>query len=789
MKLLNERTRRDLEFDKVLDLVKWHAASALGQAAVSRLKPQTQKEGIEAEFLRISDCMQAIQTENFRVGHTEQIDNTLNQAQEATTIAPEAFLPVLNALEMIRQLQERLVNLNQGEALKKMSDDLDSFPTLEGFIRRSISEKGEIRDDASPQLRQLTKRYQTAESRAKRKLESLLSHASNIVQESVITRRGGRFVVPVKSHLRHQLDGIVQDSSGSGQTLFLEPTSVVRENNQMRELDGEIRDEKLRILQALTDKLREESPKIKKSLKTYAWVDSVYARAQFALHTKSTIPSLNTNGIIKIANARHPLLDPNTVVPISLKLGNEHQGIVITGPNTGGKTITLKTLGLLTLMAQSGIPVPTNENCQLTLFGQVRSDIGDEQSIEQNLSTFSSHLRNIVSILADIEQYKDQALLSLVLLDEVGAGTDPQEGTALAVALLQSMLASKTRLMVTTHYSALKRFAYGHPRLKNASVEFNLETLSPTYRLLEGVPGSSNAFLIAKRLGLSDELIEVAKRTLSEGEVKTEDVIRELQAEHTALDKEREAFREAKLGLEAQVQRYQQRLSKLEAEQQEALSEESQRLQAELRQARQAMEAALYAARHPQTEDELKGHLHQVVDAVDATGQVQEALEAPQNHAIHSLEDLQLDQWVQVKGFRKPARVVEITDAARIRVDLDGLRVWTRLADLTTAVPEEKNIKPTIIRTSGIDVESTAAPPVELDVMGMNVVDALRLVDQYLNQLLLVSREQGFILHGKGTGALRRAIRDHLKKLSWVKESYAAPSSQGGDGVTVVRLG
>lgn len=788
MKLLNERTRRDLEFDKVLELVKRHAASALGQEAVSRLKPQTQRDGIVAEFARISDCMKAVRDESFRVGHTEQIDRELNQAQEATTIAPEDFLPVLNALEMIRQLDERISALKRGDALKAMGQEIDTFPTLEGFIRRSISEKGDIRDDASPQLRQLTKRYQTAESRAKRKLEALLSSASNVIQESVITRRGGRFVVPVKSHLRHQLDGIVQDSSGSGQTLFLEPTSVVKENNQMRELDGEIRDEKLRILQALTDKLREETPKIRKSLKTYAWIDSVYARAQYALHTKSVIPELNTQGVIKMSNARHPLLDPKTVVPISFKLGNEYQGMVITGPNTGGKTITLKTVGLLTLMAQSGIPVPANENCQLTLFGQVRSDIGDEQSIEQNLSTFSSHLKNIVSILSDIDEAADQDTLSLVLLDEVGAGTDPQEGTALGVALLQSMLASKTRLMVTTHYSALKRFAYGHPKLKNASVEFDLETLAPTYKLLEGVPGASNAFLIAKRLGLSEDLIETAKRTLDEGEVRTEDVIRELQAEHAALDAEREAFREAKRGLEAKVQHYQQRLAQLETEQQAALGEESQRLHSELKQARQALEDALHAARNPQDEDALKDHLHQVVDATDAAHQVQAALDKPQNMAIQSLDDLELDQWVQVKGFRKPARVVEIDDESRIRVDLDGLRVWTKLADLTTTAPQEKSDEPTI-RTSGIDVESHAAPPVELDVMGMNVVDALRLVDQYLNQLLLVSREQGFILHGKGTGALRRAIRDHLKKLSWVKESYAAPPSQGGDGVTVVRLG
>ena len=782
MNLLNERTRRDLELDKALKVVQQHAASPLGQAAVGKLQPHSDRAGIEAEYARVRDCIQAVRTQGFHVNYLPNIEDILQHAGQATTVAPEDFLPVQSALEVMRTLKDRIAALEEGDLLKKLGQTLESFPALESFIRRSVSDKGEIRDDASPELRQLTKRCRSAEGRARKRLEGLLSSASSIVQEAVITRRGGRLVIPVKSHLRNQLDGIVQDSSGSGQTLFLEPTSVVSENNLIRELEGEIRDEKLRVLQALTDKLREESEKILRSLKVYAWIDCLYARAQYALKANARIPSLNTQGTLRLMNARHPLLNPKTVVPLDLSLGQPHQGMVITGPNTGGKTIALKTVGLLTLMAQCAIPIPADEGTQLSLFEQVRSDIGDEQSIEQNLSTFSSHLRNIVSILGDVHQHGE--CLSLILLDEVGAGTDPQEGTALAIALLQALLAMPARLLVTTHYSALKRFAYSHPRLKNASVEFDLETLAPTYRLLEGVPGSSNAFLIAKRLGLSQRLIDAAKGHLSQGEVRTEDVIQQLQAEHAALDQERQAFRQAKEGLEAQVKRYQEKLIQLEREHKQALSEETQRLEAELKQARQTLEEALHL-RHRQEEASLKQSLRQVVVSSQQVTQARQAL-GQESPSFGSLEQVQVGQTVHVKGFRKLARVLEIVTQDRIQLAVDGLRVWTRLEDLRLA---QAPAKPTSKRLTSIKVHSTPTPPMELNVRGLTVMETLELVDQYLNQLLLAGREQGFILHGKGTGALRRAIRDHLKTLPWVKETRSAPPAEGGDGVTVVLLG
>lgn len=792
MAILNERTRRDLEFDKVLALVQAYAASAMGQAAVARLKPQVDRAGIEAEFGRVKDCIAAIDVESFYVSHAPSIDHALDQAQEATTIAPEDFLPVKDALETIRLLKERMLALAQGASLKALAYSLDSFPELEGFIQRSVNEKGEIRHDASPNLRQLSKRCQTAEARARKKLHALLASAgkNGVIQEALITRRGGRLVVPIKSHLRHQLDGIVQDSSGSGQTLFLEPTSVVAENNLIRELEGEIRDEKLRILQALTAKLHQETPALRKTLASYARIDSIYARAKYAMDVKAHVPALNTEGLIKLKNARHPLLDTKIVVPISLSLGKKHRGMVITGPNTGGKTIALKTVGLLSLMAQAGIPIPADEGCRLALFSQVRSDIGDEQSIEQNLSTFSSHLRNIVGILMAVRKQTQPGQLSLVLLDEIGAGTDPQEGTALGIALLQAMLSRATRLLVTTHYGALKRFAYGHPRLKNASVEFDLETLAPTYRLLEGVPGSSNAFLIAKRLGLSDDLIDAAKQTLSQGEVRTEDVIRELQAEHAALDRERESFHEAKRGLEAQVRQYQAKLDQLERQHKQALSEETTRLEAELKEARQALETALYQVRHPKDEATLKRQLNQIVQSAQTVDRTRQTLQQPQSRAIETLDALQLGQTVQVGGFRKRAQVLEIVDASRIRVEIDSLRIWAKLSDLSAAKNADKAGEQPAKYTSNYKVSgSTPAPPMELNVRGLTVVETLREVDQYLNHLLLAGREQGFILHGKGTGALRRAIRDHLRKLSWVKDAHSPPPAQGGDGVTVVKLG
>jgi len=794
MAILNERTRRDLEFDQVLVLVQAHAASTLGQAAVARLKPLPERAGIEAEFRRVRDCTRAIVDEAFYVGALPDIDRALAQAAEATTIDPEDFWRVLHALEVIHTLKARIDALEGETSLKVLGRALEKQPELEGFIRRSVNEKGDIRDDASPLLRQLCRRRQVAETRARKKLGALLNSASAgaLLQEAVITRRGGRLVVPVKSHLRHQLDGIVQDSSNSGQTLFLEPASVVAENNLMRELGGEIRDEKLRVLQALTDKLRREAPLVRRSLEAYARIDCVYARAQYALRQRACVPELNDEGLIKLHNARHPLLDAQTVVPLSLSLGTQHRGMVITGPNTGGKTITLKTVGLLSLMAQSSIPVPADEGSQLSLFARVRSDIGDEQSIAQNLSTFSSHLRNIVGILDDLDQnpetLDERHLPTLVLLDEIGAGTDPQEGTALGVALLQTLLAKDVRLLVSTHYSALKRFAYSHPRLKNASVEFDLETLAPTYRLLQGVPGSSNAFLIAQRLGLPTELIDAAERTLSEGEVRTEDIIRQLQAEQRALDQEREAFREAKQGLEVQVRRYQDKLAQLETEQRRALGSEFNHADAELKQARKTLESALHEARQTQDEGSLKQQLERVTRTAKTLKHTQQTFEQPAQ-AASTLDALKIGQWVRVKGFKKPGRVTKIVSDARVQIEIESVRLWTKLEDLASAHAATESAGKRSRSIPSFSVTAHASPPAELNVRGMTVVETLRLVDQYLNQLLLADREHGFILHGKGTGALRRAIRDHLRTLPWVKAVNAAPPAQGGEGVTLVQLG
>ncbi len=791
MDVINERTRRDLEFDKVLTRVRRGAASPLGQEAVDRLRPYPNRAGAEAEVARVRDCIEAVKEHRFVVPRVEDLRPTLTRAGEATTVAPEEFLPVLEGLEAVRRLQGTLSAFKELDALRALGGELESFPELEGFIRRSVDENGQIRDDASPALRELTRKRATSESRARKKLEGILNSASHsgVIQESVITQRSGRLVIPVKAHLRHQMSGIVQDSSGSGQTLYLEPASVVEDNNRVRELDGEIRDEKLRILQALTEKLRQESPAVRKALDAYARIDSVCARARYALDAPAHLPELNDDGYLRLKKARHPLLDAEAVVPIDLSLGERHRGVIVTGPNTGGKTVALKTVGLMTLMAQSAIPIPAAEGSAVSTFRLVRSDIGDEQSIEQNLSTFSSHLRNIAGILADLETCQDDEGLSLVILDEIGAGTDPQEGTALAVALLRRLLEGKVRLLVTTHYGALKRFAYNDARLKNASVEFDLETLSPTYRLLEGVPGSSNAFQIAERLGLGHDLIQAAKGTLDEGEVRAEDVIRQLQAERAELERERSGFQEAKRGLEDKVRRYQRKYEQLEDERERELGEEIHVLEDELANVRQTLEHALHATRERRSEETLRAELRDVLAAGAELEKARGVLEQRTGpRPLESLEALATGQRVQVRGFRKPGRVLRVEDEGRIQVEIDGVRVWAKFKDLSAAEGTQEASEPATVKLKARTERGEAAPPLELDVRGQTAAEAVRAVDHYMNQLLLADRSEGAILHGKGTGALRRAVRDHLKTLDWIKDAYAAPPSQGGDGVTVVEL-
>ncbi|MCK4392271.1 endonuclease MutS2, partial [Candidatus Bipolaricaulota bacterium] len=459
--------------------------------------------------------------------------------------------------------------------LRRFAERLSEASELAKRITRTIDEAGEIRDDASPTLKQLMGKRRTLEERIEKKLHALIERNPELISEAVVTRRTGRLVIPIKSGATGAMEFVVHDRSATGQTLYAEPTSLVAENNAVVGIESEIRKERLHILRELTDAFKQAEPAFLRDRMILAHLDSLFARATYAAAHHCSFPHLS--GVIVLRDARHPLLPEKRVVPISLSLGGHTRMTVITGPNTGGKTVTLKTIGLLTLMTQSVIPIPASPDSELAIAAKVRSDIGDEQSIEQNLSTFSSHMGNIVSIL------KEADADSLILLDELGAGTDPQEGAALGLAILEDLLSSEALVAASTHLTPLKYFAIRHPTVKTASVEFDVETLSPTFRVVEGIPGRSNAFVIARGLGLSAPLVKRARSFLSEGEINAEDIIEELQRERqTMINYRRKAQQELSEAKKLE-ESYQERLAAFESAKEEELSSRLKELEAFLR--------------------------------------------------------------------------------------------------------------------------------------------------------------------------------------------------------------
>jgi DNA mismatch repair protein MutS2 len=778
VEVTNERTLRDLEFAKVKEIIKGFASSPLGREWVEELAPSANPAVIRVRLARVEELRRLLEEQGFSLGVIHDLRPILEEARQSTSLPPEEFLPILETVRAARTLRERLLALKGFPRLQEIARGLGVFRELEENIARTIDEQGELREGASPRLRELTLRRRAVEERVKNELEAILQSPAyaGAIQDAVITRRGGRLVVPIKAGARHLLDWVVQDSSDSGQTLYVEPPAVVEGNNELRELEGQIREERLRILKELTARLKLEERRLRKTLRALGVLDGLYAAARFAQEFRCASPRLNLHGHVHLISARHPLLPRASVVPIELDFGAGNYGVLITGPNTGGKTVTLKTIGLLTLLAQAGLQIPASPDSELAIFKRVRSDIGSEESIEQSLSTFSSHMRNIIGILREVDSE------TLVLLDELGAGTDPQEGAALGIAILRYLLLKGAKLAVTTHFSALKRFAYLDPRLKTCSVEFDVETLAPTYRLLEGV-GASNALIVAERLGLSREIVEEAKRAIPEGEVRVEEIIRDLQHERSLIRQEREELEE-RLREAGRLQReYAERLRRIREEKEQALSAELRELEELLRRTRRALEEALHRAREEAEARRALQELGRLEAELEAAGQRL----AEQERSPISLEELRVGDRVYLLGAERVGVVREVLDEGRIAVELDGRRVWARLADLRRPEVEPQGREAPRPRPA---YELSFKPEVklELSVHGLTTVEALSKVDRYLDRLLLAEVGKGYIIHGKGTGALRQAIREHLKELPFVKAFYSAPPREGGDGVTVVEL-
>jgi DNA mismatch repair protein MutS2 len=781
MAVVNEKAVRDLEFDRLKERLKAFATSTLGETALATLMPFDDRSGLEQEVAVVREAIAFLEQKGrFSLGGVADLAPILKRAKERSAVSGEELLIVLETIEAARAVRTALLSQEKAHPLlHRLGGRLSEMGGLAKRLHRALDERGEIRDDASPTLRALRVKQRSIEERVEKKLRAVMERHADLVSDPVITRRGGRLVIPIKSGATGAMSFIVHDRSATGQTLYAEPASLVSENNAITELEGEIRDERVTILRELTSAVAEEAAALLRDRTILAHLDALFARASYAIVHRCAFPQFSNR--IALREARHPLLPEEHVVPISLTLGDRTRMTVITGPNTGGKTVTLKTVGLLVLMAQSGIPIPTSPDSELPIVSQVRTDIGDEQSIEQNLSTFSSHMKNIVSILNEID---DQ---SLVLLDELGAGTDPQEGAALGLAVLESLLERDPLVAVSTHLTPLKYFAVQHPAVKTASMEFDSERLTPTFCLVEGIPGKSQAFVIAERLGLSETLVNRARAFLSRGEIRAEDIIGALERERQAMVAERERAEKALGEAKRAKGIYEERLAAFEREKEKDLSADLAALAAFLRTSQKRVEELLAELNAEPGKEKAKSAYRELAELREETDRREAALFDPTRGEGLTPGEVEVGRSVYVRSLETDGRILQLLSKDKVVIDLDGVRVSTDVADLAPPQGErgEKRRTRTTVRLRRSEGDTVS---LQLNVRGMTADEALRQVAAYLDRLLLADVRQASILHGKGTGVLRDAVRNYLRSCAFVESCGPATPQEGGDGVTVFAL-
>ncbi len=587
---MNERTLRVLEFDKIIGRLMTYASSSLGKEAIEEVRPIQDTDEVQRALKETSEARTICQTEEFPLRGLVDVRSAVKRASIGSTLQPDELLNIAQVCTCSRRVHRFFQDkAEEYVLLAEHRAGLTPLRHLEDVIGQAISEYGEVKDSASSKLRQLRQEIRNGQAKVKQRLDSLVRSTTTqkYLQEPIVTVRNDRYVVPVKQEYRGQVPGIIHDQSASGATLFIEPMSVVEANNELRRVLLEEEREVERILQELTSNVAAEVEPLQENLRILTHFDLVLARGKFSYELRAVEPTLNNRGYIHLTSARHPLLPREEVVPTTVYLGGEFNVLLITGPNTGGKTVTLKTVGLLCLMAQAGLHIPADDGSELAVFTQVFADIGDEQSIEQSLSTFSSHMKNIVSIAEQADSS------SLVLLDELGAGTDPAEGAALAMSIIDYLHNSGCRVVATTHYSELKSYAYQRSGVQNASVEFDVDTLRPTYRLLMGLPGKSNAFEIAGRLGLSSFIIQHARGYLTGEQLKVEDLISQLETSRRQAEAEREAARQLRLQAEQREAELEKRLREQRRDVQSVIGRAKQEAKMIVQQSRREMDELL----------------------------------------------------------------------------------------------------------------------------------------------------------------------------------------------------
>ena len=775
--MMHPRSLRLLEFDKIIAMLKEKCATPMGEALATALTPASDYVQVEALQSQTGEAVALLDKDVPSLTGLTDIGVEIERAGKGGTLEPSGLYKILTFIGASATLRKYILKHTPSDSwLQLTSYGLVDLPKLAADLRRAVDYDGNVLDSASSELRAVRRKTEVAEGRLRAKLDSLIKSPSlqKYLQEPLVTQREGRFCLPVKAEWRGQIPGVVHDQSASGATLFVEPLAAVEFSNEIAGLKRREEEEVLRVLRDLSNQVGHYNEELIVAIQSAAAIDFALAKAKLALAMDGIPPAVREDSRFYLKSARHPLLAGPEVVPITVSVGDEYSVLVITGPNTGGKTVTLKTVGLFCLMCQSGLWLPAGEGSCLPVYDNVFADIGDEQSIEQSLSTFSSHMTNIVEILALAGNH------SLVLLDELGAGTDPAEGAALATALLSRLKASFITVVATTHYSELKAYAATEPGVQNASVEFDVKTLRPTYRLITGTPGKSNAFEIALRLGLAPDVIESARKHLSSDTRRTEDLIASLEEKRIETEQallqaraERKEAENARLAIE-------QRLAKIVEQRDQILERARKKGNEVLRNARFEAEALLAELRMAKA-----GSIEQLAQRTKERLKplAQQKSSPPPAGKTPTPAQLPGGQGVRVLSLGKEGTIVSLLTQDEALVQLGVIRVNVKLSDLRLV--EEK-----ALATKGRTTTSTgvASVSVEIDLRGQMVEEASLNLDKYLDSAVLAGLKQVSVIHGKGTGALGRGLQEYLKTHPLVTAIRYGSAGEGGSGVTIVTL-
>lgn len=798
---MNEKALKTLEYTKIIDQLTEYASTEMGKQMCRELQPSCDLGTIRQSQTETTDALTRVRMKgSLSFGGVKDVRGSMKRLEIGSSLG----IPELLAVSSLLTVAARAQSYGRHEKSEEFPDDslderfraLDPLTPVNNEIKRCLPSEDEVSDDASPGLAKVRRSMKIVGGRVHTQLNSILNSSRTYLQDAVITMRDGRYCLPVKAEYKSQVPGMVHDQSSTGSTVFIEPLAIVKLNNELRELEIQEKREIEFVLAALSSQLMPYTDAILSDLSILAELDFIFAKAALSRHYNCVEPKFNNKRYINIKDGRHPLLNPKQVVPINIWVGDSFDLLIVTGPNTGGKTVSLKIVGLFTLMGQSGLHIPAFEGSELAVFDNVFADIGDEQSIEQNLSTFSAHMTNIVSILNEADAN------SLCLFDELCSGTDPTEGAALAIAVLNFLHNMTCRTIATTHYSELKVFALTAPGVENACCEFNVETLRPTYRLLIGIPGKSNAFAISRKLGLPDYIIDEAKNQMEQKDESFEDLLANLENSRVTIEKEREEIASYKQEIETLKNRLQQKEERFSEQKEKMLSKAREEAQKILQDAKDTADQTIRninkLAKSSGVNKELEAErtkLRGKIQDVDKKLAVKKT--AAPKKAV-SAKKLRLGDTVRVLSMNLKGTVSSLPNAkGDLYVQMGILRSLVNIRDLEM-VEEASITGPGLSGThtggsrgsgsgsSKIKMSKSFSVSPEVNLIGMTVDEAIPVLDKYLDDAYLAHLPQVRVVHGRGTGALKAGVHRHLKKLSYVKEYRLGEFGEGDTGVTIV---